>query len=443
MSKEMILSNPLLWYLIFSKDCLLFAIFFHVSLGQKINIKRLAVFSFVLGFLVTGIRVVFPVSSWFFIVSLLFILGCKFIFKFDFFKSIISVFFVSVAMIICEFVCMLFFSQLCIPKERFLCDTQLVIQGNILSSLVLLVIIFFIYYAKIKILYVEDIVRKRNLGILLNILITAFIILPNSIFYYFSSYDIPKNIIIFNIISMFVFFSLSTYNTYKSNELEMKKNELEYQKLYNKSLNDLLDGLRTFKHDYANVLNSIQGYMTLNDLKGLKKYFSEILDDYRSVNNLSAVSPAIINNPSVYGLIMSKLYLADSKGIKMQIDITTELNHSEMKIYELCKIIGILLDNAIEASLQSEEKLVRLTIRLDRRENCYVIIVENTFIGEVKINEIFNKGFSSKGKDRGLGLWEVKNITNKCKHVNLRTSINNNIFRQELYIEALLQKEAI
>ena len=443
MTKDLMLSNMLLSFCIIFIGLMLYGLLFYIILNLKVNIKKLVFFSLCLLFPTYFIRLTssFPLIL---STSLVFlILGCVFIFRFSILKSITLAFVAQIATLICDLVTMLFFSQFNISKQQFSNNINFMILGNLIANLILILITVFIHYSNININYPENISKKRKLGILINSLITLFLISPNVIYFISSPFNFPKAIIIYNVIAIIVFFALSTYNTYKNNELELKKYDLENQKLYNKTLNDLIDGLSLFKHDFANILNCIGGYLTLNDQKGLRKYFSELIEDYNSINNFSSINATILNNPSIYGLIVSKLYAAEIKGIKIDTNITTDVNDIQMKIYDLCKILGIFLDNAIEAAHQSAEKTISLSIKKDENYEKYFIAIENSFPGNVNINEIFKKGISSKGDGRGLGLWEVKSLTEKYKSVTLRTTVKGQTFRQELAIDYNILKAVV
>ena len=104
-----------------------------------------------------------------------------------------------------------------------------------------------------------------------------------------------------------------------------------------------------------------------------------------------------------------------------------------MKIYEFARILGILLDNAIEASDECEEKIINLTFRNDLKNNRQLIIVENTYSNkDVDTEKIFEKGVSGKENHTGLGLWEVRKIVKKNKNANLFTSKSKKFFSQQL-----------
>ena len=112
-----------------------------------------------------------------------------------------------------------------------------------------------------------------------------------------------------------------------------------------------------------------------------------------------------------------------------------DLSSLHMNVYEFTRILGILLDNAIEASATSNEKIINLTFRNDIRTSRQLVIIENTYSNkDVNTENIFEKGISSKDNHTGLGLWTVKKILSKNHNVNLSTSKDNKFFSQQLEI---------
>ena len=143
----------------------------------------------------------------------------------------------------------------------------------------------------------------------------------------------------------------------------------------------------------------------------------------------------MVNNDGIYNLLTKKYYEADSKDIKVNITFLLDLSKLNMKIYEFARILGILLDNAIEASSECKEKLINLTFREDSRNSRQLIIVENTYKNkDVDTEKIFEKGVSGKEEHSGLGLWEVRKIVKKNKNINLFTTKNEKFFIQQLEI---------
>lgn len=224
----------------------------------------------------------------------------------------------------------------------------------------------------------------------------------------------------------------------RTNKLEITKQNLEEEKLYNKTLTILHDNIRGFKHDFNNIVQAIGGYISTENIDGLKEYYNELLDDCQRINNLSILNPDIINNPAIYSLLTSKYHTADELGIKINLEVMLDLSTINMKIYELSRILGILIDNAIEASKECEEKIINITMRNDIKQNRQLIIVENTYGNKnINIDKIFEKGFTSKEKEigsHGLGLWEVRQILKKNNNLNLHTTKDSKLFKQQLEI---------
>ena len=195
------------------------------------------------------------------------------------------------------------------------------------------------------------------------------------------------------------------------------------------------DNVRGFKHDFDNILTTIGGYIRTNDMEGLEKYYLQLEDDCQRVNNLYILNPDVVNNDGIYNLLTKKYYDADSKDIKVNITFLLDLNTLNMKIYEFARILGILLDNAIEASAECEEKIINLTFRNDTKNSRQLVIVENTYKNkDIDTDKIFEKGFSGKENHTGLGLWEVRKLVKKNNNLNLYTSKNDKYFSQQLEI---------
>ena len=170
-------------------------------------------------------------------------------------------------------------------------------------------------------------------------------------------------------------------------------------------------------------------------MNGLKKYYEQLEDDCQRVNNLYLLNPEIINNNGIYNLLTKKSHNAEEKDIKVNITFLLDLSTLHMKIYEFARILGILLDNAIEASSESEEKIINLTFRNDIKNSRELIIVENTYQDKnIDTEKIFEKGISGKENHSGLGLWEVRKLIKKNNNINLYTAKNDKFFSQQLEI---------
>ena len=246
---------------------------------------------------------------------------------------------------------------------------------------------------------------------------------------------LPIEFTFFNFVSLLAYFCLSFYSLAKIMKLVTTTQKLESAEEYNKTLHILHDSVRGFKHDFDNIVTTIGGYIKTNDMEGLEKYYSQLQEDCSKVNNLYILNPDIINNPGIYNLLTTKYSDAEEKGIKVNLTFLLDLNELHMKIYEFARILGILLDNAIDAVSEYDEKILNIVFRNETKNNRNIILVENTYKDKnVDLNEIFNKGVTGKDNHTGLGLWEVRQILNKNNNINLHTNKNEKYFTQQLEI---------
>ena len=211
--------------------------------------------------------------------------------------------------------------------------------------------------------------------------------------------------------------------------------DLESAEEYNKSLEILYDKVKGFKHDFDNIVSTLDGYIENNDMSGLKEYFNEVKKDCKITNNLSIINPRTINNPGIYSLLNNKYFKATNLGINFEFEYFLDLNKLDVNLYQLSRILGILIDNAIEEAEKCNEKIVKISFIRENRNSRAVITIQNTYSNkDVNIEEIFKKGKSGKSNHSGIGLWEVRNYIKKSKNLDLFTSKNDKFFIQELSI---------
>ena len=247
--------------------------------------------------------------------------------------------------------------------------------------------------------------------------------------------NLPIYITVISLIILLGYYIISFYSLIKTTKLQITEQDLEQSKQYNKTLTILHDNIRCFKHDYNNMITTLGGYISYEDMEGLKKYYNELLQDCYKVKSLSSLNPEVINNPAIYSLLTNKYHQATELDINMNIETFIDFNKLNMKVYEFTKVLGILLDNAIEAAKECNEKTINIIIRKDFNINRQLVIVENTYTNKnIDTEKIYEKGFTSKQNNTGLGLWEIRQILKRNKNLNLFTSKNNEFFKQQLEI---------
>lgn len=233
---------------------------------------------------------------------------------------------------------------------------------------------------------------------------------------------------------LIVFLMLSLFNTNTFFKLEAKSQELEYQLFYNRVLDSIIKDLRRFKHNYNNILSVFGGYIKTKKWDELERYYTQICGDISKVSFLDNLAMANIKNAGILWLIMGKYEHA--KEVEVDFRVVTEgvVGEIDMKMSEFCEVLGILLDNAIEAAKASERKIVELFIR--RIDENISFVIENAVSEKVDVAKLYEEGYSTKGKDRGLGLYILKRIISKYRNVILNTQAEESRFRQELIISS-------
>ncbi len=229
---------------------------------------------------------------------------------------------------------------------------------------------------------------------------------------------------------------LSIYEIIKLAKEDVLNTRLENLKASNERLQNNYDSVRAFRHDFNNIMQGIGGYIALNDMDGLKNMYSSIIEECQEITDTQAINEDVINNPAIYNLINSKIGLAKKSGVKLKINVYIDLDTLNISSYDLCRMLGILIDNAVEAAKECEDKTVYIKFIKDKLNNRNLVIVENPYKNYlIDIKKIYEKGFSSK-KDKvshGLGLWKVKQILKKNKNIQIYTS-RDKLFKQQLEI---------
>ncbi|MFZ5989700.1 MAG: GHKL domain-containing protein, partial [Bacillota bacterium] len=103
-----------------------------------------------------------------------------------------------------------------------------------------------------------------------------------------------------------------------------------------------------------------------------------------------------------------------------------------IRISDLCDILGILIDNSLEAAVAVSKGYVKIAVRMIK--NSLVFSIENSVKGPLELDRMFEKGWSTKGDGRGLGLWYVMNKVRSYDNVFLNTTLKENALCQELII---------
>ena len=233
--------------------------------------------------------------------------------------------------------------------------------------------------------------KQLLLLIATNLATCLFIFLFNIVIGEYIGYS--RNIITFNCILFACYFIISTVliiNIIKAHmekvDIEMRQDSYNRLQEYTNQIENMYSSLRSFKHDYSNIMLSMSGYIEANDMEGLRDYFDkEILPLSKNITKNTAHINQLINikTTELKSIISSKLLYAIELNINVGIEVTDEVTSIPMDTLDLCRVIGIFLDNAIEATLETDQPTIRFAlINLDTE---YIFIISNTFLEKVSL----------------------------------------------------------
>lgn len=298
----------------------------------------------------------------------------------------------------------------------------------------------FLILPKLSILYSCP---RKLLGFFLVELYLGIILLAVN-FVYGESVSYPAEVLSWNgvIITILVLFTvLIFYNMYdileKNYELNLQQAQSTVMQDYIHRMESFYEEIRSFRHDYRNILSTMQSYIESENTEELKKYFEKnILNstDILSDDGFYLGKLYQLEDIAVKSLLYTKLIAIINREINLELEITDPIPILPIENLTLCRVLGILLDNAIEAAAESSEKEIRISI-VSTETAVIFIITNSTLPLSIPVSRLFQKGYSSKERHEGIGLSTVIELLDPVPYANLSTRCENTIFCQNLEIQ--------
>ena len=298
--------------------------------------------------------------------------------------------------------------------------------------------ILVILFSKIK--FVSKNIKKINLSIKKNnkdwiyiILIMILMVL----FITFNKYNMQSSLEYYISIGLVVFVVVSfiyvIYNKFQRQAMEDKYNEsMEYVLRYEKIINE--QGKKN--HEYNNQLMVIKGY--IDKPERLSEYLDEVIGEHKTGQNYTVKQLGFLPDGGVKGLLYHKLSKMKDNDIKYYLYVDQNLKDKDSDCFNLktyrdfTKLIGVFLDNAIDAALKSEEK--EIEVELKDKDDYLLLTISNTYDKNIDINKVGKSGFTTKGVGHGFGLSIVKDIARTNSEIETFSSKENDKFIQTAMI---------
>ena len=231
---------------------------------------------------------------------------------------------------------------------------------------------------------------------------------------------------------------LDTYLKYKLHERLDQEQALRYRDMerYSRHIEELYKEVRSFRHDYTNLLTSLRLGIEEEDMEQIKEVYDSVLKDSSEKlqdNKYDLGRLVNIRDKALKSLLAGKFLKARDKKIVFNVEVPEEIQVEGMRLLDFLTIVSILCDNAIEASVEASQPHVSIAFLKNGAQETFII--ENSIKEEgIDISEIFSFGASSKGEERGVGLYTVVKIVESHPNTSLNTTCQNQVFRQVLTV---------
>lgn len=346
-----------------------------------------------------NVKIKIPVIYFFLIIMF------KLIFKDKTFNTFLKTFLVYAVLIMCDFLISIILIVL--PSFQVSKDWLLLIFKGIYTIVVSLIVFKIFEFDKFNLMFkiMTNIFNEKVNYFLFTILFLSFLgfyIISYYNFFRKSAENFMFSFVLFCIFMILLVLLISEFFKIKTKD--------EEQKQLLKIMGDyeiILDKTRENRHEMINNLLVLKGEKNKNSRR-----YNDILDELikqYDTNKMSSYSGLYKLPNGLKGLVYYKIARIKNNDVNFRTIISDkmydEFNNLDTKIYyKVCKIMGILIDNAVEASINSKEKTLLIYIYEQCNGNI-VISIENSYNALLDIHDINKKGYSTKGKNRGLGLF--------------------------------------
>lgn len=247
------------------------------------------------------------------------------------------------------------------------------------------------------------------------------------------------NILIMNSLFMLVYLFIA-YKSLKDKS-SMIKMQAENKALLNnlEEYEKMLDYQRVANHENKNQLLVVRSLLKENENSDALNYVNEVLDDKKDDNDVLFGRAKKIPSGGLQGIVYQKMLVMNDKNIKPILDVSNSVKkfkfeNLDTKLnYDICRIVGVFLDNAIEETEKLDEREIMLSMY--EQNNDLVIEISNKFKNVPDLERLEEKGYSTKGKGHGYGLSLVNDIVNNNNQIINEKGITRNIFTQKLIIK--------
>ncbi len=207
-----------------------------------------------------------------------------------------------------------------------------------------------------------------------------------------------------------------------------------------RALVSAIDEFRTVKHDMNNMMQGYEGFIHAKDWPSLEAYHAALFNETSRAGNLLTLNLDFEKNPALFSILNAKIQDAREKGVFISAALTANAGDIGMEPVDLARVVGILLDNAVEETLTTDSKTVTLSLQTTRRGKI-LLSISNPTASDVDIRRMFERNYSSKKDHSGLGLYTLWSIVSRTQECRLNVEYLNHIITFYLELPTLSSLE--
>ena len=233
---------------------------------------------------------------------------------------------------------------------------------------------------------------------------------------------------------LLTFFAMNSHKEQMEKEIALKQKKFEQKHLqnYTDEIVALYNEIRGFRHDYAGMLVSMQMAIDSGNLQEIDRVYTEVLVKANHKLRSDKYTYFDLNNiedSALRSLVAQSIVYARNNGVEFTLEVKDTITKLPIELLDLVRIMSVLLNNAVEGSADSYKK--QMEVAVIKMETETVIVIQNSCkMTLTPSGDLFALGFSTKGRNRGVGLNNVKELLDKYNNIILETEMEDSTFRQ-------------
>lgn len=303
--------------------------------------------------------------------------------------------------------------------------------GNVVVALIYVGISYIPFVKKIYLRIVEFTNKFRTKNVILwSLLVIISINFLVAIIYY----DMKSLFVVIINSLLIIIYSFIVYKAMNQKSINMiieAENVSLMESLH--QYEDMVDRQRVDNHENKNQLLIIKNMIKKND-KDVIKYIDTVVKVEKEDDEALYTKVKSIPSGGLQGIIYQKMLSMKDNRILFSLDVSRDVRNIDLEKmniednYKLCKIVGVLLDNAIEESLKIDDRRIMISLYVD--EDMLIIDISNRFDGKIDLDKIDEEGYTTKGEGHGYGLSLVKKLVNGNDCFINERKVNKDVFKQ-------------